>query len=437
MFDLSRTVIEAVEGGRNSWITLLQGLVNAQRGGENAVQKLVGDALRLAGAQIELSTYMPREVPLMGEFASEGILNDQPRVNLLARVAGSGGGRDLILFGHPDSEPVPETPGWSHDPFGGSVQDGKLFGWGVADDLAGIAAGVAALQALKSINLQLAGSVTLASTPSKQHARGVAAALAGGLTAEAALYLHPAESGAGLTEIKAFAGGQIEFRITVKGRKPDTTEPGHTAFAHLAVNPIDKAFVIYAALKDLDQRRARIVHHPLLDAAVGRSTNLQVSQIHCGSGPRTTRLADTCSLGGAISFPPSELLADVQKAIVDTVREAAASDEWLAANEPTLEWRSGISPAETPTSHPFYLTASEAIQRVTGEVPHVNPLHTASDIRNPILQQGIPTIGLGSRAGNLTQSGFVDEWIDVEDYINMVKVIALTVVDWMGIANAR
>ena len=69
----------------------------------------------------------------------------------------------------------------------------------------------------------------------------ISALLHGGLNADAALYLHPAESGAGLREVKAFASGQVEFRTVIEGRPPDTTEPLQTAFAHLAVNPIDKA----------------------------------------------------------------------------------------------------------------------------------------------------------------------------------------------------
>ena len=32
--------------------------------------------------------------------------------------------------------------------------------------------------------------------------------------------------------------------------------------------------------------------------------------------------------------------------------------------------------------------------RVTGEPPHVNPPHMSSDIRNSIVQAGIPTVGL-------------------------------------------
>eukprot|EP01047_Picozoa_sp_COSAG01_P098151 COSAG01_NODE_28377_length_662_cov_1.390764_1_plen_93_part_00 len=54
--------------------------------------------------------------------------------------------------------------------------------------------------------------------------------------------------GEGLREIKALASGQLLFKVRVRGRPPDTTEPGHTAFSHQAINPIDKALLLREAL---------------------------------------------------------------------------------------------------------------------------------------------------------------------------------------------
>ena len=62
--------------------------------------------------------------------------------SIIARCKGAGNGRSLILFAHPDGEPVTGTDRWRHDPFAGEVEDGRLYGWGVADDLSGVAAGL-------------------------------------------------------------------------------------------------------------------------------------------------------------------------------------------------------------------------------------------------------------------------------------------------------
>ncbi|MCA0301450.1 MAG: M20/M25/M40 family metallo-hydrolase [Proteobacteria bacterium] len=346
-----------------------------------------------------------------------------------------GGGRSLILFAHPDGEPLAGLDRWRHDPFAGTIEDGKLHGWGVADDLSGVALMVEGLRAALAAGHVPAGDVILASTPSKRHARGVSALLHGGLGADAAVYLHPAESGVGMREIKAFAAGLLEFRITVEGRPPETNEISHTAFAHTAVNPLDKLVIVYRALQALDARRAATVRHPLLQAAIGRSTNLLVSHLGGGSEDVHARIAPRAVLVGSLSFPPPETLEAVQAAIVAAVAEAAAGDAWLAAHPPRVEWVSGVSAAETPVEAPLYGTVAGAIRRVTGQEPSVNPLHTASDIRNPILQAGIPTVGLGPLGGNLTQNGLTDEWVDVTDYRHAVAVVAAIITEWTGAAK--
>ncbi len=54
------------------------------------------------------------------------------RVNLVARLRGDGSERPLLLSGHVDVVPV-EREHWSHDPFGGEVIDGVVWGRGALD----------------------------------------------------------------------------------------------------------------------------------------------------------------------------------------------------------------------------------------------------------------------------------------------------------------
>jgi acetylornithine deacetylase/succinyl-diaminopimelate desuccinylase-like protein len=54
------------------------------------------------------------------------------RANLVARLKGDGSERPLLLSGHLDVVPV-EREHWSHDPFGGEVIDGMVWGRGSLD----------------------------------------------------------------------------------------------------------------------------------------------------------------------------------------------------------------------------------------------------------------------------------------------------------------
>lgn len=408
---------------------LLRDLVAAQEGGERAVQAVVADRLRGAGCTVEEVAYEPRDVALVGEFATRAVAGAEPRMAVVGRLPGRAGKASLMMFAHPDSEPL-DVSGWSRPPFEGLVDGGRLHGWGVADDLAGCAAAVLAVERVAGERDR--GEVVFASTPSKRHARGVAALLHRGLGADAALYLHPAESGLGMGEIKAMASGQLEFVVTVEGRGPDTTEPGHTAFSHLAQNPVDKAVLMHGALMALRDERAARVRHPLIEAEVGLATNLHVSVVRCGEVSKLSRIREVCELGGAVSFPPGEPMEAVRAEVEAAVAAAARADPWLAEHPPRIRWLSGVAGAEVARDDPLWRVASAAVERVTGAAPKINPMHTVSDIRVPMVQAGIPCVGLGCLGGDLSQNGRRDEWVDAADFGRMVEVTAAIAMDWCG-----
>lgn len=399
-------------------VAFLQALIQCQREGEGAVQRLFGEAARGLGCSVETVRYRPGDVPMVGEFASARAIDAGERESVVATFKGRGKGRSVIFFAHPDGEPQLGKMRWRHNPMTGVIHEGRIYGWGVADDLSGVAIMIEGLRQALASGRAPTGDVILASTPSKRHARGVSALLHGGLKADAAVYLHPAESGVGMREIKAFCLGQLDFRITVQGRPPATNEISHLAFTHDAENPADAIAAIHHRLRAFEERRAATLHHPLLDQA----SNLLISHMSVGAPGVHTRIATEGTIEGSFSLLPSEDMKSVQAAIEQAVGDAR------------VDWVSGVSGAEVPLDSPLYRVVAEAIVRITGQQPHVNPLHTASDIRNPIVQAGIPTVGLGPLGGDLTQNGLTDEWVDVEDYRRSVKVAAAIIDGWCGIA---
>ncbi len=72
---------------------------------------------------------------------------DPARLNVIARLPGSGAGPSLMLLGHTDVVPAPADSGWTVPPFEGRVEGSRMIGRGVADmkgELAGRAAALAA-----------------------------------------------------------------------------------------------------------------------------------------------------------------------------------------------------------------------------------------------------------------------------------------------------
>ena len=157
-----------------------------------------------------------------------------------------------------------------------------------------------------------------------------------------------------------------------------------------------------------------------------------VSAVQSGFDRSLTQMSPVCQLAGAISYPPTETLLDVQAEVDAAIQAAVDADPWMKDNPPEVVWLSGVTGTEVKTDHPFYRTVSQAITEVTGTEPAVNPMHTSSDIRVPLVQKGIPTVGIGSLGGDLTQNGLHDEWVDVEDFVKLVKTTAVTIMDWCG-----
>jgi acetylornithine deacetylase len=433
MADRLGRVSAAVERNAAGSVRRLQELVRIAQGGEEATQAWVAGALREAGCAVESFRYAPQALAVAHQLVPPSpAAGDGPaeRTCVLGRLGEPHGAARLLLFAHPDVEPVAATERWRRPPFAGVAEDGRVYGWGVADDLAGVATMLSALDAVRAAGLAPRGGVLAASTPSKRDGRGIVALLDRGHRADAALYLHPAESGNGLAEVKAVTPGLLRFRITVPGRPADTREPEQTPFHHRAVNPIDKAGDLITALRALGERRAGRVRHAALEAAIGRATNLQLAHVQAGAPDRLGQVSEACVLAGSITFPPGERLEAVQAELAEAVGAVAARDGWLREHPPALEWLAGVRGAEVAPDHPLSRAVAAAIGVVTGREPGVNALHAGSDIGHPILYAGIPTVGFGPRAGDLTQAGGHDEWVDSSEYLQAVAVTARLVAEW-------
>ncbi|MFN7193934.1 MAG: hypothetical protein ACK5U4_21060, partial [Rhodospirillales bacterium] len=111
-------------------VALLQELIALQRHGEAAVQARFAAACEACGATVVRHRYLPSDVKPREEFAAGIAIDLDMREAVVARFAGTGGGRSMLVFAHPDGEPFQPQHGWRHDPFGGAIENGRLYGWG-------------------------------------------------------------------------------------------------------------------------------------------------------------------------------------------------------------------------------------------------------------------------------------------------------------------
>ena len=143
----------------------LSELVRVQADGEVAVQSLIAKTMQKNGCNVDFYDYLPTQVPVKGEFSISDEDDGQQRRVLIATAEGDPNLPSLLIFAHPDCEVFKDLDNWNSDPFAAFSKNGKLFGWGVADDLAGCACAVAAIQIILSRKKAPLGTIIFASTP--------------------------------------------------------------------------------------------------------------------------------------------------------------------------------------------------------------------------------------------------------------------------------
>ena len=167
------------------------------------------------------------------------------KVGNLFATAGSGG-RHLLFSGHMDVVPAGDFSGWKYPPFDAVVADGILYGRGIADMKGGTACFAAA--AKKYLASGGAGRISLLISGDEEEPlvdgtdKMLERLSARGEKFDFCLVGEPSNPRRIGEEIKIGRRGDIVLKITSYG------EAGHTAYPHLAVNPIHNLVTLLAEL---------------------------------------------------------------------------------------------------------------------------------------------------------------------------------------------
>ena len=113
---------------------------------EEEVARYLAQRMEEIGMDVELQPVAPN--PYM----------NQPSVNAIGRLNGTGGGPTLLFSGHMDHNPV--CDGWTKDPFGAVVEDGWIYGF--MHMKSANAAYIAGLEAVIAAGIPLTGDVVIA-----------------------------------------------------------------------------------------------------------------------------------------------------------------------------------------------------------------------------------------------------------------------------------
>jgi acetylornithine deacetylase/succinyl-diaminopimelate desuccinylase-like protein len=113
------------------------------------------------GNETLVAQYLKQTIESFG-ISAEMLGGDPKRMNLVARLRGSGKGRPLMLMAHSDVVPA-ERHQWTANPFGAELRNGFIYGRGTLDAKSLLAAEVAVMVEIKRRNLKLGRDLILVS----------------------------------------------------------------------------------------------------------------------------------------------------------------------------------------------------------------------------------------------------------------------------------
>ena len=170
--------------------------------------------------------------------------------NLYARIGNTA--PNFCFAGHTDVVPVGDEGGWTKNPFGAEIIDGILYGRGASDMKAAIACFVeAASRFLRANGPNFGGSISLLITgdeegPAINGTRKLLEwAKSEGHVFDACIVGEPTNPTDLGEMIKIGRRGSLNGKLTVHGIQ------GHTAYPHLAKNPIHTLVEMLGALNNL------------------------------------------------------------------------------------------------------------------------------------------------------------------------------------------
>ena len=363
------------------------------------------------------------ETKLIRAHGTPGDSDRFPRWNIIARHEGKGAGDCIHFNSHTDVVEV--GSGWTRDPFGGELSDGRIYGRGACDMKGGLAASIIAAEAFIAIHPDYAGAIEISGTADEE---------SGGYGGVAYL----AEQG-------YFNPARVQHVIIPEPLNKDRVCLGHRGgwwaeietfgeIAHGAMPFLGDCAVRHmgAVLTAFEEKlypamAARTTEMPVVPEGA-RSSTMNINSIHGGQPDQD---ADDTSLPAHCVPDSCRIVIDrrfLAEEHVDDVRgEVRALLEDLKSNRDRFEYAlreiNVVLPSMTDRDAPVVEVVAGEIEKVLGKPAEFVASPGTYD------QKHIDRIGklkncIAYGPGILEMAHKPDEYVGVDDMVDSAKVMA-------------
>ncbi len=414
----TETLLEVVESLRKEAIDLLQDLIRIPSitGEETKVQLLFADRLRDLNLKVDCWYPTRNELQNHPSFSDDGLpLGERPII--IGHLAGNDpAARSLILNGHMDVVPVGNEDLWSDGPWSGVIRDGKIYGRGSCDMKGGLVAGLIAITALLKAAYVPKGSVWIQSVIGEESGgAGTLASVIRGYHADAAIVLEPTRMA-----ICPVGAGAATFRIKLQGRA------AHGAMRQEGVSAVEKFYVLLSAIQELERSRHLKFQHPLYKQQELVSP-ISIGKVQAGDWPST--VPESLVAEGRFGILPGENISVARKEFESAIRNAAQKDDWLRNNLPMVEWFEGqFESAHTDLDSAIVKQLKETHSEIHHKEPQIHGVPYGSDLRFFTNDAKMPGVLYGP--GDVRVAHTLNEFVPINEVIDVAKTIALLIVRW-------
>lgn len=346
--------------------------------------------------------------------------------NIVGTFEGGTAGRHLVLNGHIDCFPVGDGHGWTQDPWGGAIVDGKLYGRGAADMKTGTTASIMTYRLLHRIKERLKGRLTLTCVSDEE--------TFGPWGARHLMEHHPEVHGDCL--LNGEPGSPYSIRFGEKGPlwlEFTVRTPGaHGAYTHYSKSATKIALQLAHDLEAVTLIEPKVSDNIRAALEQGRATMDKAM----GSGAADTVSAVTLNVGTIrgglkVNMVPGECVFETDIRLPVGVEKQQVLD---AVTE-VLKRHPEVTMRETQFSPPSWCDPNgdmvDILQRNVQALKGFKPVPIVSlggtDARL-WRYRGIPAYVYGPFPRGM---GSTDEHVEIEEFLHVVRVHVLSAYDYL------
>jgi len=361
-------------------------------GNEAELAEYVAAYMRDAGLEVEVIPCGPK------------------RASVIGRLKGSGEVGPVLFSGHLDTFPVTDQE-WMHEPFGGEISDGKVWGRGASDMKGGDAAMLVVARMLAERRTSLRGDLILAFSADEEATQIGTHTIAERLRDEVmqiVLIPEPTEN-----EVLVAEKGALWVEVATHGKA------GHISRLDEARNAL---LMMWPIIDEFTRLEIPFEVHPLLGGMV-RSVNM------IEAGQKMNIIPDRCAVTLEMRIVPGQDHADIIARIEQMIRDVDARSS-LGDSGATVKMIHQLLPVETDPQLPALQRLLHVVAGVTGVRPQPKGIDYGTDacVLIPVLRAPFAICGPGSYEATAA----TDEWVKIDKMTETAQIYMAAALEYLG-----